>query len=163
MTQNDQNKPKKSKKPIVRQDRIFDENGKYYYALCKCGREKEFYKSSYCSECNKKYQKIWRGTDKKRDEKVSNLDLGVKIKTKKLENRELKERMEMEVVKFVNRINRRGGICSLEDIFVDMIEYYQFFGNNNMLDAKPVNVQLKLMWKFLQNKKKEIEKMTFLV
>ena len=159
-----------SKKPITRKDRVLDGDGKYYYATCKCGVIKDSYKSSYCKDCQKVYQNNWRSGKPVKEQKVERLQLE-KIKNEKSnstwrESRSHTINMENKLIKFINRIDRRNGICSLEDIFVDMIDLYNFFGNNSMIDTLPTQIQLSLMWDFLKKKKIKVErkcqKVTFL-
>lgn len=159
-----------SKKPITRTDRVLDGDGKYYYAICKCGEVKEYYKSSYCKDCQNQYQKRWRKSKPIKETKVERLELEkvsrVITNSTWSETRRLTIEMENSLIKFVNKIDRRRGVCSLQDIFVEMIDLYNFFGNNSMIDTLPTQIQLSLMWDFLKNKKKKIEnkkwkKMTF--
>ena len=130
------------------------ENGKTYYRICKCGLEKESYKMSMCNVCNKEYYK-----NKRRDKD------GYKVKIKDLVRNGEKDMTIMakkfywrdKLFNFVNRIERRNGIASLEDIFVDMITLFNYYGCNQDIDILPTDLQLRMMWEYLRDKKKKIE------
>lgn len=111
----------------VRTDFVI-EGGKRYYKICKCGKVKERYKNSYCLSCSNEYSK-----------------------------KQLNKNNEKFLIEFVDRIERRGGIASMEDIFVSMITLYNYWGYNKKINALPTKIQLSIMWEFLKEKRKKIK------
>lgn len=62
-----------------------------------------------------------------------------------------------DIKQFVNRIEKRNGIASIQEIFVEMISLYNDYGTSyedRVVDTYPVNKQLEYMW----NKLKSIAK-----
>jgi len=133
---------------------------KCYYRLCKCGAEKNTLKTPYCPEC-------W----KRRREGISVNSL-FKDPYMFLENRKKRERSGMSIdipartigkifedklYKFVTKIERRNGLASMEDIFIDLIDLYTYYGSQKNIDEYPVNKQLEIMWTFIKKKKVILE------
>lgn len=54
---------------------------------------------------------------------------------------------------FVNRVEDRNGFVSLDEIFVELITLYQYFGNNYVIDSLSVREQIIYMWQYLKVKK----------
>jgi len=136
-----------------RTDRVV-ENGRIYYRICKCGVDKESYKTPMCNACNKDYY-----INKRSKTNIVIKDLVVKGKkdiTLPIERVGTKYYKRL-LFNFVNRIERRNGIASLEDIFVDMITLFNYYGCNQDIDALKTDVQLKMMWDFLREYKNKIE------
>jgi len=126
----------------------------YRYFNCpKCGIEKKP-KSPYCASCQLINQKNKVGfNDSDNSDKISKKGStllkpnGVTVDDIIL--------TKLDLVNWVNKINRRNGIASMEDVFVHMITFYNYFGREGVFDILPTNEQLKLMWEFLQKKAKE--------
>jgi len=146
-----------------RTDRVV-ENGRTYYKICKCGIEKESYKIPMCNACGKDYYIKNRSKNPKHIVEVGNgivivKDLVVKGKkdmTLPSETAGTKYYKKL-LFDFVNRIQRRNGLASLEDIFVDMITLFNYYGCNQDIDKLPTNLQLKAMWDFLKEYKNKME------
>lgn len=131
------------------------ENGKSYYRICKCGLEKESYKKPMCNACEKEYYR-------KRRQNKDNYDIVIKdlvvkgkekdysIPTKKFYYRDM-------LFDFVNKVERRNGLVSFEEMFVDMITLFNYYGCNQDIDTLPANLQLSLMWEYLKKRKEKIE------
>lgn len=131
------------------------ENGKVYYRICKCGLEKESYKCPMCNACEKEYYR-------KRRQNKDNYDIVIKdlvvkgkekdysIPTKKFYYRDM-------LFDFVNKVERRNGLVSFEEMFVDMITLFNYYGCNQDIDTLPANLQLSLMWEYLKKRKEKIE------
>ena len=135
---------------------IVRENGKIYYKVCKCGIEKESYKMPMCLKCNNTYYIEMRGRRNAKNIivrdlviKGSNKDVTILEKPGKYHRRLL--------VEFVNKIERRNGLASLEDIFVDLITLFNYFGCNQDIDPLPTDTQLSMMWNFIKEYKNKIE------
>jgi hypothetical protein len=141
-----------------RTDRVV-ENGKIYYTMCKCGVEKESYKTPMCNACNRDYY-----VNKRSKTNTVIKDLVVKGKkditlTTEIVGTKYYKRL---LFNFVNKIERRNGIASLEDLFVDLITLFNYYGCNQDIDVLPTDVQLKMMWQFLREYKNKIESKNFL-
>ena len=131
------------------------EDGKVYYRICKCGLEKESYKCPMCNACEKEYYR-------KRRQNKDNYDIVIKdlvvkgkekdysIPTKKFYYRDM-------LFDFVNKVERRNGLVSFEEMFVDMITLFNYYGCNQDIDTLPANLQLSLMWEYLKKRKEKIE------
>jgi len=140
------------------------ENGRTYYKICKCGVEKESYKMPMCNDCTKDYYIKNRSKNPKHIVEIGNgiaivKDLVVKGKkdtTLPTETADKKYYKNL-LFNFVNRIERRNGLASLEDMFVDMITLFNYYGCNKDIDKLPTNLQLKAMWDFLREYKKKIQ------
>lgn len=133
------------------------ENGKVYYRICKCGVEKESYKMSMCRECNRDYLNHRNKT------KRAAYDVEVKDLVRKGRggDKTLVRKKNFWINKltdFVNRIEKRGGWASIEEIFVEMITLFNYYGCNQDIDVLPTDLQLSMMWNHLKNCKKKIEK-----
>ena len=111
-----------------------------YYPKCnKCGIEKENIKLSYCRGCcARRRVKLCRVLEKGKFE-----DNGMKL----------------EMIKWVNKIERRGGLASIEDIFVNLITYYNEFCSRKGIDDFSVKDQIEHMWKSIRKKKLQFEGM----
>jgi hypothetical protein len=134
-------------------DRVV-ENRRTYYKICKCGIEKESYKMPMCNACTKDYY-----INKRSKTNIVIKDLVVKGKkdiTLPIETAGTKYYKKL-LFDFVNRIERRNGLASLEDIFVDMITLFNYYGCNQDIDKLPTNLQLKAIWDFLRDYKKKME------
>lgn len=147
----------------TKRDDLIKENGRHYYRLCnKCRETKPSYKSSYCPKCQKErslrekktskdlLESLERTTNSRKETNdVTMFDDIVRKKT-------FYDKM---LVDFINRIERRNGIASMEDIFVTMITLYNFYGSNKSLDHLKTDLQLQMMYELLKEKKKKVEKM----
>lgn len=120
----------------IRDDKVVID-GRHYYIMCKCGKEKESLRSVYCNECFRNY------THKK---KYSEDNREIDFYTNKL-------------IKFVDKIERRNGICSLEDIFVEMIDLFNYFYLNSSLDTRlSAGKQLTFMWEYIKEIRFKLKK-----
>ena len=113
---------------------------KYIYDICKCGKPKETKNRPYCKECCKEF---YRRTKEYKIEK-----------TKCLENN------TNEILSFIKLIESRGGYITINEIFVNLITYYnQIENNSEQIDSLSVKDQILIMWNELkrwqdsQNKK----------
>ena len=89
----------------------------------------------YCRTC---YQRIWQRINRPSDKRVNHSNIN-------------------DIKEFVNRIEKRNGIASIQEIFVEMISLYNDYGTSyedRVVDTYPVNKQLEYMW----NKLKSIAK-----
>jgi len=113
--------------------------------------------SFYCKECWSLYKKDWRiktNRVKKREIKSSSNKSQKVNKEVNFYVSEIDRNVE-RLITFYKRIQRRNGICSLEDILCEMLDLsIYFFGQYNYCSMKS-NKQLELMWKDL---KEEAEK-----
>lgn len=135
---------------------IVREGDKIYYRICKCGLEKESYKKPMCNFCSKEYQKFRNEQRNKYNVKIKDLVVKGKGGDKTLDRK--KNFWSNKLIEFVNRIERRNGLASMEDIFVDMITLFNYYGCNQDIDILPTGIQLQMMWEFLRDYKKKIEK-----
>lgn len=134
---------------------IVKENGKIYYRICKCGLEKESYKMSMCRECNREYL-----NHRNRSKKLYDIEIKDLVRKGKDGDRTLirkKNFWSNKLIDFVNRIEKRNGLASIEEIFVDMITLFNYYGCNQDIDILPTDLQLSMMWEYLRDKKKNIE------
>lgn len=136
-------------KRISNQEKVLI-GGKICYKLCKCGEEKEKPSSPFCRPCNRKYLSERKSI--KINDKLFNSNFC--IEEDKLKPSEFR----IILINFVNKIERRGGLASLQDVYVDLITLYNYFGIND----KSINIlepaeQLSAMWQFIKERKKEIE------
>ena len=134
---------------------IVKENGKIYYRICKCGLEKESYKMSMCRECNREYL-----NHRNRSKKLYDIEIKDLVRKGKDGDRTLirkKNFWSNKLIDFVNRIEKRNGLASIEEIFVDMITLFNYYGCNQDIDILPTDLQLSMMWQYLRDKKKNIE------
>ena len=139
---------KNRKKPGAKQT-IFDRvevieevNGslvrKIYYPKCnKCGIQKKNIKLTYCRGCCARRR----------------------VKSRRvLEEGKFEDNgMKLEMIQWVNKIERRGGLASIEDIFVNLITYYNEFCSRKGIDDFSVKNQIEHMWKSIRNKAKQFE------
>lgn len=103
-------------------------NGKvrYYYEECVCGVKKNP-KSSYCPSCNKENFKVRIPIDRTIDE----------VKSKE----------------FVDRIMKRNGMCSTNELFVELIDIHEMnFYMLTGIDELEPREQLLEMWNKLKEK-----------
>lgn len=132
------------------------EGGKRYYTICKCGKEKERYKTPMCRSCNNEYLRQIRLT---RDDwsliKIKDIK---DLRTPK--DRTFENPYDTILIEFVDRIERRDGIASMHDIFVIMITLFNHYGHNKDIDNQPVNIQLSIMWEYLKEKRKKVTFLT---
>lgn len=113
----------------MKERRTIKIDGQYYSKFCKCGATKQEVKSKLCNECAQK----------------------------KLSNRRIPTGDDCsELINFVNKVNRRGGLASIEDIFVDMITIYNKYCNPSKLDTMETGTQLSMMWQHLNVLSKRI-------
>ena len=127
------------------------ENGKTYYKICKCGSVKESYKMPMCKSCDKEYSK-------KRAKSKIKYEASIKdLVVRRSDKSEGKINYKQFLISFVNKIERRNGLASLEDIFVDMITLFNYYGCNQDIDVLPTDIQLKLMWDYLRDYKIKLE------
>ena len=134
---------------------IVKENGKIYYRICKCGLEKESYKMSMCRECNREYL-----NHRNRSKKLYDIEIKDLVRKGKDGDRTLirkKNFWSNKLIDFVNKIEKRNGLASIEEIFVDMITLFNYYGCNQDIDILPTDLQLSMMWQYLRDKKKNIE------
>jgi hypothetical protein len=132
------------------------ESGKIYYKICKCGLEKESYKMPMCRSCNRDYLNERNRSKKRYDVEIKNLIRKGKGGDKTLDRK--KNFWSNKLIEFVNKIERRNGLASIEDIFVDMITLFNYYGCNQDIDILPTEIQLQMMWEYLSDYKKKIEK-----
>ena len=130
-------------------------NGQHYQRFCKCGDLKEDPKRSKCNKCRPEVRSIKiQGKYYKRFCKCGNLKENITSKIcnecAKVELKPIDPRYynNEALIKFVEKIKRRNGIASLEDIFVHMITIYNSYGDRTM-DTLSVQTQLGLMWQQL--------------
>lgn len=134
---------------------IVKENGKIYYRICKCGFVKESYKMSMCRECNREYL-----NHRNRSKKLYDIEIKDLVRKGKDGDRTLirkKNFWSNKLIDFVNKIEKRNGLASIEEIFVDMITLFNYYGCNQDIDILPTDLQLSMMWEYLRDKKKNIE------
>lgn len=112
---------------IDRGEEVIRRGRKFYY-VCKCGNPKKL-TNSYCTECNRKW-----GKDIRRKQK------------------EIKLRRQ-ELITFVEKINSRGGYASTEEIFVEMISFWNDYCPIRQKDIHSFNVkyQLESIWTYLDS------------
>ena len=73
-----------------------------------------------------------------------------------LSNREIERDLVYQIYEiqllneFVMRVNSRNGWVSLEELFIDLIDLFQLFGNFFWIDRMDTKDQLKFMWIYLQ-------------
>lgn len=131
------------------------ENGKVYYRICKCGLQKESYKMPMCNACEKEYYRKRRQNKDNYDIVIK--DLVVKGRDKDNSVETGRNKYKNSLINFVNRIQRRNGLASMEDIFVDMITLFNYYGCNQDIDILPTGIQLQMMWEFLRDYKIKLE------
>ena len=91
----------------------------------------------YCKPCMTKYRREY---DKHKSELKSLIDNN-----------------DIDIIKFIDKIERRDGICSLEEIFVDMITYYQILDIRKNIDDLLVGFQLEYKLSHLKKRYKQIK------
>ncbi len=99
---------------------------RYIYKICKCGRIKETEKRPYCRICSNNYYKLNKKVANNRD-KIS----------------------DAEVIQFVNTIIKRGEYMSLEEIFVNLIYYFDKIADTELkseIEILNSKDQLFIMW-----------------
>ena len=106
-----------------------------YDKCCKCGSSKKSSRSPYCPPCFK----------------VKHLESKV-IKNLRIKNRSL-------LVKFVDRIENRNGLASINEMFVELIGFHRLYGKDSDINNLPVNEQIYEMYQHLKKlvKKKRNE------
>jgi hypothetical protein len=104
----------------------------YMYDKCSCGSDKNL-KSRYCNPCNQKR-------------------LG--YESRKV--RKIQKKIDVKVSKdFVSKIMARNGMCSTNELFVELIDIYEMnFGEQSGLDNLEAREQLLIMWNKLKEKYK---------
>lgn len=146
---------------MKKRDDLIKEGGRYYYKNCnKCGSVKSSYKSSYCSECQRETAKRKKDTTNELLQSLEKTGHSRKESNDStLFNDVVRKKTfyDKMLIEFIDRIERRSGIASMEDIFVTMITLYNFYGSNKSLDHLQTNLQLEMMWELLKDKKKRIE------
>lgn len=108
---------------------------------CKCGSLKEKPEYQLCSECNRLKSQRTHSIKKKINS------------TKKTISKEA-----MNIIKFVKEINKRGGYCSMVDLFKVYDLWESVYGDLNKYDNYEGNIQISLMWqdlKFIYDKNVE--------
>jgi hypothetical protein len=116
------------KKPILSQMNL---KKKYIYDICKCGKPKETKNRPYCRECCKEFYR--------------------KSKEYKLEKSKSLENNTEEILTFIKLIESRGGFISINEIFVNLITYYnQIENNSEQIDSLSVKDQILIMWNELR-------------
>lgn len=137
---------------------------KYFYYQCpKCGADKNL-KSSYCPDCQristKKHTiKVKKHKEIEIDSEVIGSDFSKADST--LENYLNHSDIineKINLINWVNKIERRGGLASMEDIFVHMIGFYNYFGKEGVIDTLPTSKQLEIMWDFVRGRRDEFSK-----
>lgn len=129
------------------------ENGKSYYRICRCGAVKESYKMSLCRTCNRNYLK-----ERNKNKTIVIKDLVVKGKNKDNSIVTYRNFWKNKLINFVNTVERRRGWVTMEELFVDMITLFNYYGCNQDIDVLPTGSQLSMMWNFLKDYKNKIEK-----
>lgn len=102
-------------------------NYKYIYSVClKCGVDKNPNQSGWCRECSNAAAR--RKTQLKNEIKVSRKD----------------------IIKFVEKIERRNGLASIKDIYVDLITLHSHLRKGRELDHLEPAEQLQIMYSDLK-------------
>ena len=112
---------------------IEEKNGKkiyYYYDCPKCGNKKNL-KSSYCIPCM---------NDKHRGRiGIAASSEDVYLKTDTVTDNNSSERTpnqyKLDLINFVNKIEKRGGLASIYEIYVELITLYNHFGRQSSIDT----------------------------
>jgi hypothetical protein len=60
------------------------------------------------------------------------------------------------MIEFVNKIESKRGWASMEDVFLDLISFYQIFGPGTNIDAMEPKDQLMFMYQYLKNRKDKL-------
>jgi hypothetical protein len=107
-------------------------NKKKYYIHCKCGVVKDNIKCSYCNHCSNLKQV-------ERYERLNN--------TSYREN----------LIEFVNRIEKRKGMASFYEVFVELISIFNNYYSTKLIDLMPVDLQLEYMYIKIKEKKRQVE------
>ena len=107
-------------------------NKKKYYIHCKCGVVKENVKCAYCGECQ-------RLRDRERYADKNNVSY------------------RENLIEFVNRIEKRKGMASFYEVFVELISIFNHYYSTKLIDLMPVDLQLEYMYIKIKEKKREIE------
>ena len=111
---------------IVGQQRI--KIGIYWYnVLCpKCGADDKRLRTPYCKNCSKEYDKAHRD---------------YKSETKSKE----------ELIEFVDRVNNRNGMVSMNEMFVELITlFHYYYDSRGVLDQLTPSQQIEMMWKYIK-------------
>ena len=106
---------------------------------CKCGNLKENPVYQLCNECNKLKSKRTHS---------------IKKKINSTKNTISKE--AMDIIKFVNKINKTSGYCDMIDLFKVYELWESVYGDINKYDNYDGNIQISMMWndlKFIYQKK----------
>lgn len=128
---------------------------KFYYKLCKCGAKKNTLKTPYCIDCwRKRKSSIVKDLSEFAENRKKRERSGINVE---LSARTIGKFFEDKLYKFVNKIERRNGLASMEDIFVELIDLYTYYGSQKNIDEYSVDKQLQIMWKFLKGKKLYLE------
>jgi hypothetical protein len=134
------------------------ENGKIYYRICKCGLTKESYKMPMCKGCDKEYHRNRKENQHNFNVYIKDLVVKGKRDNSILDKVPGKTYYPKLLVEFVDKIERRNGIASLEDIFCDLITLFNYYGCNQDIDTLPTGMQLSVMWNFIKEYKNKMEK-----
>lgn len=59
---------------------------------------------------------------------------------------------DKELIEFVDRINKRGGFCSIGEMLIELIDLHNNYFRNYEYDKLKPNKQLSRMWKDLNTK-----------
>ena len=105
--------------------------------------------------CEKEYYRKRRQNKDNYDIVIKDLVVKGKEKDKSIDTS--KKRYRKNLFEFVNKIERRNGLASMEDIFVDMITLFNYYGCNQDIDILPTGIQLQMMWEFLRDYKIKLE------
>ena len=62
------------------------------------------------------------------------------------------------MIEFVDRIERRNGMASMEEVFVELIGHYNTFGNEYKYDKLSTNLQLEAMYDHLKKQRNKLLK-----
>lgn len=93
---------------------------KYVYPTCKCGKEKEIPTNRYCKNCYKNYI--------------------INNRVEIIPHKEIKD--------FIIRVNKNNGMVSLEDIFINLITYYNYIDGSKLYGK--TSDQLMQMWQIVK-------------
>lgn len=100
----------------------------WYNVLCpKCGSDDKRLKTPYCKKCSRDYGSNHR-------------DYSSEYRSKK------------QLIEFVDRINRRRGMASMQEVYVEMVTlFHYFYQSRGILDQFNPTVQLEVMWRYLND------------
>jgi hypothetical protein len=139
---------------------ITEKDGKkiYNYLQCKCGADKNP-TSAYCKACQREVNKSQIKAAKLKKEYIEVEKMSKSMCTLiQYDNRGAVKVAKSKLIEFVDRIEKRNGWASMEEIFVEMITLFNFFGKECYLDTLSTGKQISSMWSFLKEKRNEYEK-----